>query len=139
MLPAVAIVAGLLVQASEGQLHTIRGVVVDEEGRPLAKAFGDFSGTYEKTWESGPDGAFQVTTGAPVLIIRRIGYHSAVIRQTDVTGDLRIVLRALPNGGRFPICAGAEARRRASSYELRMAQRTEVNRIASGMETTRTN
>ncbi|MBS1835905.1 MAG: hypothetical protein JST65_24530, partial [Acidobacteria bacterium] len=89
----------------------------------------DFSGPYEKTWESGPDGAFQVTTGAPVSIIRRIGYHSAVIRQADVTGDLRIILRALPNGGRFPTCAGAEARSRASSYELRMAQRTEVNRI----------
>jgi hypothetical protein len=105
-----------------------RGVVVDEAGRPLSKAFSDYIRP-EPFRETGADGTFELRSPISVFLVRRIGFHSAVARP-PASGELRVVLRALPREGQFPICRGAHALKKVTSPELRLPQKDGLLRKA---------
>jgi len=106
----------------------VRGIVVDEAGRPLEKAFSDYM-REEPFRETGADGTFELRSPMSVFLVRRIGFHSAVARP-PASGELRVVLRALPREGQFPICRGAHALKKVTSPELRLPQKNGLLRKA---------
>lgn len=97
----------------------VRGVVVDEAGRPVADASDDEYGP--QFLKTGADGRFRVSTNAPLFIVRKRGFRSAVVRVADVRDEVRVVLQLLPDDGRFPVCTGAAARPGVSIPALRLS------------------
>ncbi|BDC49758.1 hypothetical protein F183_A20740 [Bryobacterales bacterium F-183] len=101
MLCLVAIVA-----AAESRV--VRGVVVDGAGHAVdgARVF-QSSDLTRVIGVASAEGAFAVTADSPVLVVRRAGYRSAILRIAEAEGDVRLVLRGLPNYGAFAECSWA--------------------------------
>lgn len=75
-------------------LHTIKGIVVDEDGRPISGAYVDFEGG-PAFWgqQTNAEGRFQIETSGPFAVVRRANYRSERI-QTDTARDARITLHS---------------------------------------------
>lgn len=82
----------------------LAGVVVDEDGKPIAKAEIGHSNDPKNDHETNQDGHFELTSTAPVIVIRKPGYRSQRVSMQDVK-VLQVTLRRLPAGGKFPSCA----------------------------------
>ena len=81
----------------------IKGVVVDSEGKPVAGASIDHSNDNKRAHVTGPSGRFELDTNAPLLVVRKAGYRSGVVRTKDAT-EVRIVLQTAERRS-FPMCS----------------------------------
>ncbi|MCC6264879.1 MAG: carboxypeptidase regulatory-like domain-containing protein [Bryobacterales bacterium] len=81
----------------------VAGVVVDSEGKPIAKAQIDHSNDYTQAHETDADGRFELVTRAPVVVVRKQGYRSQAARTQDAK-ELRIALEGSGEGSSYPIC-----------------------------------
>jgi hypothetical protein len=70
--------------------RTVSGRVVDTAGKPVASARIEH-GDRRASHSTDVDGHFELTTEAPAVVIRKIGYQSAFLR-TDNAEKVRIVL-----------------------------------------------
>jgi len=83
------------------QARHIVGVVVDSEGRPVAEARIDHSNDSGQVHETDSDGRFVLDTKAPALVVRKVGFHSKLIR-TENVAETRVVLRRLTQNRALP-------------------------------------
>src|ERR1051326_3842159 len=75
------------------QVRRITGVVVDEGGKPVADARIDHPNDRRRAHQTDSEGRFEVDTRAPILVIRKPGLQSALLRTQDAT-ETRITLRS---------------------------------------------
>lgn len=87
------------------QAQHIVGVVVDAEGKPVAKARIDHTGDYLHSYETDSHGRFELVTRAPVLVIRKQGFRSELLQTGEA--DVHVVLRKLGETRTFPSCSSA--------------------------------
>ncbi len=80
--------------------RTIQGVVVDEVGVPVKDA--EIGHTATRTVPGGStntdaQGRFSVTTNAPLIVVRKLGYASAFLRTRDIasSSQQRLVLKSI--------------------------------------------
>lgn len=99
--PFVALLLNLA--SASGQSRTIRGMVVDRAGQPLAGVSieGLGSGPAVLRSQTSADGSFTLHTDQPAAVFRHPGYFSARVRLNRV--PRRIVLRASPRRS-LPAC-----------------------------------
>lgn len=119
-------------QASEDHLlpsaRRIKGVVVDEDGNPVVGAEIHHTNDNRRLPSTQMQGAFDLETRAPVLVIRKRGYESRVLRTaesairttirratdgesgqgtTEESPEVRITLRKIREVRRIPACPGS--------------------------------
>jgi hypothetical protein len=82
----------------------IKGVVSDAQGRPVADARIDHSGDVRRTYKTGSDGGFELTTQAPAIVVRKAGFRSELVRWRNAT-EVHITLQPASGIVRFPICS----------------------------------
>jgi hypothetical protein len=80
----------------------ISGFVVDQEGKPVSQARIDHSSD-QQVHQTDSDGRFAFDTKAPNLVIRKVGFRSALFQNRDAT-DVRITLTASTSRS-FPNCS----------------------------------
>lgn len=91
----------------DGELPSLRhltGLVVDEAGQPVAEARIDDTFNDLKAYQTDSKGRFEVDTKSPILVVRKVGYRSELIRVQDAT-ESKITLQALHEKRRFPTCS----------------------------------
>lgn len=92
------VAASLEAQAIEDlllpEVRRIAGTVVDLAGRPVAGARIDHSDSPRQTHQTDAAGRFELSTRAPVLVIRKPGYRSGLVRTRDAD-EPAITLRPL--------------------------------------------
>lgn len=87
--------------------RTIVGLAVDQDGHPVKDAEIEHSAIPDplgggRTVKTGADGRFQITTKAPLIVIRKPGFTSAFLRTQEAASDheqrfvLKTVTRTLP-------------------------------------------
>ena len=81
----------------------LAGVVVDQEGNPVANAQIDHSNDRLKLHETDSQGRFTLDTKAPIVVVRKAGFRSELVR-TQAPTELRITLQKLDGSRTFPIC-----------------------------------
>lgn len=97
---ATAVMFCLVAIVAVAEPRVVRGIVADESGTPvegatvvsatdLARMLGTSSAT----------GAFEVTADTPVVVVRKVGFRSAIVRLPDLRGEVRLTLAALPRDG----------------------------------------
>jgi hypothetical protein len=79
----------------------ISGVVTDSSGRPIAEASVEHTVPPGKNILSDTFGRFDVTTRAPAVVIRKVGFDSAFVRNKNAE-SIRVVLN--PSAGALPTC-----------------------------------
>jgi hypothetical protein len=87
-------------------VHHISGQVVDDSGNPIAGANIDHSYYRERLYEhyqSAADGRFSLDTRAPLLVVRRSGFQSAVLH-TETGENVTVTLHRLSDT-HFPPCS----------------------------------
>ena len=80
------------------------GIVVDAEGKPVAGARIDHSNDHLKDHETDSQGRFELDTRAPILVIRKIGFRSELVR-TESAVEVRATLQRLSETRVFPTCS----------------------------------
>ncbi|MBE0657315.1 MAG: hypothetical protein IH602_06465 [Bryobacteraceae bacterium] len=111
----------------------VKAVVVDEEGAPVVGAEIFYSNDFRNVPSTQLDGKFQMETRAPVLVVRKGGYESRMIRteeaavritmrrgalgeggsnRAEESPAFRITLRKTQGERRFPACSGSGQHRR---------------------------
>ena len=81
----------------------IVGVIVDEEGKPVAEARIEHTNDRE-ILRAGLNGRFVLDTKAPAVVIRKAGFRSQLVRTREAT-DVRIALQRLTEPRAFPSCS----------------------------------
>jgi hypothetical protein len=82
----------------------LAGVVVDQEGNPVADARIDHSNDLPYAHQTDSEGRFALVTRAPIIVVRKAGFRSELVR-TQAQAELRITLQK-PNERRtFPVCS----------------------------------
>jgi hypothetical protein len=84
-------------------LH-IAGIVIDQDGQPIAGASIDHTDIRHQAFHTDLAGRFSLDTKAPVLVIRRVGFRSALIRMENAS-DVRVTLQKLTARRTFPACS----------------------------------
>lgn len=84
----------------------ILGRVVDPEGQPVAGARIDHADDRRQRNETDSDGRFTLDTRSPILVVRKAGFRSELVRTQDST-EVRVTLQKLSGGRTFPICSNA--------------------------------
>jgi hypothetical protein len=79
----------------------ISGLVTDSSGRPIAEASVEHTVPPDKNILSDTSGRFDLTTRAPAVVIRKVGFDSVFVRNKNAE-SIRIVLD--PSAGALPIC-----------------------------------
>jgi hypothetical protein len=82
----------------------IMGVVIDEEGNPIAEARIDHANDRLKAHRTDSEGRFELDTRAPAFIVRKAGFRSELVRTQEVT-SLRITLQKIERNRSFPTCS----------------------------------
>ena len=75
--------------------------MVDPDGKPLDYANIDYTANQSAARQTGVDGRFALETRAPAIVVRKPGYHSALLRIREAT-DARVTLRRVDRA--FPTC-----------------------------------
>src|ERR1700730_4528131 len=83
------------------QARHIAGVVVDPEGKPVVEARVDHSNDRRQANQPPPAGRFELDTRAPILVVRKAGFRSELVRTQDGT-EVRVTLQKLSEV--FPTC-----------------------------------
>jgi hypothetical protein len=86
------------------EARRIVGVVVDLEGQPVAEAHIDHSNDRLQAHQTDSSGKFTLDTRAPILVVRKPGFRSELVR-TQGSTEVRVVLQKLTGSGAFPICS----------------------------------
>jgi hypothetical protein len=74
-------------------MHSISGVVVDTDGKPVRGARIDHGGRGNFGPSTGEDGRFTLRTGAPAVVVRKPGYQGyRLLTSTDAV--VRVVLHS---------------------------------------------
>jgi hypothetical protein len=81
----------------------ITGVVVDPDGKPVLEASIDHSNDYLHSYLTDADGRFELDTRAPVLVVRKAGFRSELVRTKEAT--VRVTLQRLSETRPFPMCS----------------------------------
>jgi hypothetical protein len=84
------------------QARHIAGVVVDPEGKPVVEARVDHSNDRRQAHQTDPEGRFELDTRAPILVVRKAGFRSELVRTQDGT-EVRVTLQKLSEV--FPTCS----------------------------------
>jgi hypothetical protein len=79
----------------------ISGVVTNSSGRPIPEASVEHTVPPDKNILSDTFGRFDLTTRAPAVVIRKVGFDSAFVRNNN-SESIRIVLN--PSAGALPTC-----------------------------------
>lgn len=85
------------------QERHIVGVVVDPEGKPVVEAHIDHSADRQHEHQTDSAGKFELDTRAPVLVARKAGFRSELVRTQDAT-SVRVTLQKLSESRVFPTC-----------------------------------
>jgi len=83
------------------QSCSVAGVVVDQQGKPLAEVDVDYAENQQRGNRTGAQGRFSLETRSPALVLRKPGYRSALLRTQDAT-NVRVILQS--DSRRFPNC-----------------------------------
>ncbi|HEY6346330.1 MAG TPA: carboxypeptidase-like regulatory domain-containing protein [Bryobacteraceae bacterium] len=86
------------------QARHITGVVIDAEGQPVVDAHIDHTDDRRQAHQTDSEGRFEVDTRAPILVIRKVGFRSELVRTQGVT-EPRITLQKLTENRVFPTCS----------------------------------
>jgi hypothetical protein len=86
------------------QSRHIAGTVFDQEGKPIVKARIDHSNDRLHSYQTDSGGRFELDTRAPILVIRKAGFQSALVRTQDVM-EARVTLQKLSKNRLFPACS----------------------------------
>src|SRR5437879_673780 len=62
-------------------LHIV-GLVVDQEGKPIAEASIDHSGDHRRAYLTDTGGRFELDTRVPIVVIRKAGYRVSCFGRT---------------------------------------------------------
>ena len=89
------------------QPRHITGVVIDAEAKPIANAHIDHTDDRRQAHQTDSEGRFELDTRAPVVIIRKSGFRSELVRTRDAT-KARITLEKLNENRLFPTCSNNE-------------------------------
>jgi hypothetical protein len=79
----------------------ISGVVTDTSGRPIADASVEHVFPPDKKVLSDASGRFDLTTRAPTVVIRKLGFDSAFVRNNNAE---LIHITLIPGGSALPTC-----------------------------------
>ena len=104
--------------AKDVAMHHLSGMVVEENGQPLAEARIEHGGQKPgqrhnpQAGVTDAAGRFSVDLYSPAIVIRKQGYKSVWMRVQDGEGigvqGVRVRLESLAKSGQsFPVCAGA--------------------------------
>lgn len=85
----------------------IAGVVVDPEGKPVVEARIDHTGDRFRAFQTDSEGRFELDTRAPILVVRKAGFRSELVRTQDTT-EARVTLQKLSGNRVFPTCSNTE-------------------------------
>jgi hypothetical protein len=83
------------------EVRHIVGVVLDQNGKPVAGAHIRHTDDRRQAYETDADGRFVLDTKAPAVVIRKAGYRSEVVRTREAS-DVKIRLQKYDSI--FPIC-----------------------------------
>jgi len=85
----------------------ISGVVIDQHELPIVNAFIQQTDAGDRQFATDASGHFELSTRAPAIVIRKVGFNSAFVRTANVR-SLRIILEpthsTLPACPRKPLC-----------------------------------
>lgn len=95
----------------------VSGVVVDDAGVVVAKARIDHVGNLGEYPMTDDAGRFAVWTRAPLLVFRKDGYTSAVVRIGE-QGEVRVALQRVGEVARYPNCSGKRGRYGLSGFPV---------------------
>ena len=89
------------------EVRHIVGVVVDQDGKPVAEAYIGHTDDRRQAHKTDADGKFVLDTKAPAVVIRKTGYRSEVVR-TKEASDVQIrlqksnaIFHVCTNGGQY--------------------------------------
>src|SRR2546423_12517525 len=74
------------------QERHIIGVVVDSEGKPVVEARIDHSNDNRQVHQTDSEGRFELNTRAPVIVVRKSGFNSSLVRTQDAA-EVRVTLQ----------------------------------------------
>jgi len=86
------------------QARHITGIVVDPEGKPVVEARIDHTNDRLQAHQTDSEGRFEVDTRAPILVVRKAGFRSELVRMQDAT-ESRVTLQKLNENRLFPTCS----------------------------------
>ena len=86
------------------QARHITGVVVDPEGKPVVEARIDHTNQRRQAYQTDSEGRFELETTAPILVVRKAGFRSELVRTQDTT-EARVTLQELSGNRLFPTCS----------------------------------
>jgi hypothetical protein len=86
------------------QAKHIVGVVIDPEGKPVVEARIDHSNDSRQAHQTDSEGRFELDTKAPILVVRKAGFRSELVRTQDAT-EARVTLQKLTEKRLFPTCS----------------------------------
>jgi hypothetical protein len=88
------------------QARHIVGTVVDAQGAKVAEARIEHSNDHRQEHLTNAAGRFELETRAPIVVIRKAGFRSELVRTKDAT-EVQVTLRKLSDSRPFPICSQA--------------------------------
>jgi hypothetical protein len=102
------IVLGMVCTQAQGlllpQARRITGVVHDPEGKPVVEAHIDQTDDPFHAYHTDSEGRFELDTSSPILVIRKAGFRSELVRTQDTT-EVRVILQKLSGNRIFPTCS----------------------------------
>jgi hypothetical protein len=78
--------------------------VLDKDGKPIVEASIDHSNDRRRAHLTDSGGRFELDTRAPIIVVRKAGFQSALVRTQDVT-EPRVILEKLRENRPFPVCS----------------------------------
>jgi hypothetical protein len=97
------VMAGVLLIVAVTQAGQVKGIVVDQDGKPVAGARVDHTGDNRKLHQTDVAGRFEVNW-KPAFVFRKDGYLSKFIRPQDGE-EVRITLEKVAGEKPFPKCS----------------------------------
>jgi len=88
------------------QARHITGVVIDAGGKPVVDARIDHTNDRQQGYQTDSEGRFELDTRAPILIVRKAGFRSELVRTQEATGSTVILQKLSENRG-FPTCSNS--------------------------------
>jgi hypothetical protein len=82
----------------------ITGTVVDVNGKPVFEAQIGHTNDRRHTYQTDSEGRFELDTRAPILVVRKAGFGSELVRTQDAT-EVRVTLGT--ENRVFPTCSGS--------------------------------
>jgi hypothetical protein len=86
------------------QAKHITGVVIDPDGKPVVGARIDHTNQRSQAYQTDSEGRFELETTAPILVVRKAGFRSELVRTQDTT-EARVTLQKLSGNRLFPTCS----------------------------------